>query len=239
MRTLARQLEAGMERLAAASVGRMYEDPFWFARYGEQRARRFGGEDAVFHVRHLVQALDTGDAGIMERYVLWLQNLLVPRGMCSHHIAAHLQGLHTALENEGLTQPPAALDYLRAALNALDWPEGPASAVRAVRPALLEHMLHELLPPDAPREDAPRERLREECVLQLSYLMDALGTQRPGLFVDHVRWYAGFWPQRGLEWSYRRVLEALESALLRYVPDSKLPRVTVAMGLTALEKTPS
>lgn len=216
-----------MERLAAASVEGLYTDPFWFARYGEERTRRFGGEDAVFHVRYLVQALDAGEVGILERYARWLQGLLVPRGMCSLHIAANFEGLHAALVQEGLTQPPLALEYVRAARAALQWPEGSARAVQDALPALVAHGVRTL---------APGVRLEGELRLQLSYLMDALGAQRPALFINHVRWYAGFWPQRGFDCGYRELLECLEVALMKHASGWKVPQVTVAMGLTELQK---
>ncbi len=238
MQSLAREVESRMQRLAEASVRELYDDPFWFARYGEERARRFGGEDAVFHVRYLVQALDAKDAGVMERYARWLQGLLVPRGMSSRHIAAHFQGLLAALEREGLTEPPAALEYVRAAESALEWPEGPARAVHERAPELVARTLREL----ATRESLPPEQeilLGDELLLQLSYLMDALGTKRPGLFANHVRWYAGFWPRRGLRCSYAALLQALEATLARDAAVADLPRVTVATGLTALEKEQS
>lgn len=235
MASLARQVEERQERLAAASVEGMYADPFWFARYGEARARRFGGEDAVFHVRYLVQALDASDAGILERYARWLQGLLVTRGMCSLHIDTHFLGLRDALEHEGLTQPPEALEYMDAARAALVWPEGPANAVHQELPQLLPQTARALAPPGEP----PPPALETELRLQFSYLMDALGTQRPALFVEHVRWYAGFWPRRGLERGFRELLAAMEQALIHSPTASKTPRVTVAMGLTALEKDPS
>jgi hypothetical protein len=239
MHSLAREVENRLQRLAEASVSGLYEDPFWFARYGEERARRFGGEDAVFHVRYLVQALEARDAGVMERYARWLQGLLVPRGMSSRHIAAHFQGLHTALVNEGLTQPPQALEYVRAAESALEWPEGPERAVREALPGLVPQALGELEAREGVRMRGQESRLGDEVLLQLSYLMDALGTKRPGLFLEHVRWYAGFWPLRQLRCSYRGLLEALEAALARDTTVPELPRVTVATGLTALEKEQS
>ena len=239
MQSLAREVERRMQRLAEASVSELYEDPFWFARYGEERARRFGGEDAVFHVRYLVQALEAKDAGVMERYARWLQGLLVPRGMSSRHIAPHFQGLQSALVREGLTQPPEALEYMRAAETALDWAEGPARAVHEALPRLVPQTLAELSAREGALTRGQEIRLGDELLLQLSYLMDALGTQRPGLFAEHVRWYAGFWPRRDLRCSYRGLLEALEAALARDVSVSELPRVTVATGLTALEKEQS
>ncbi|RYZ34189.1 MAG: hypothetical protein EOO71_39840, partial [Myxococcaceae bacterium] len=60
------QVEARTAPIASASVQALYEDPFWAARYGLQRARRFGDEDAVFHVRYLVQALDAARPAILE-----------------------------------------------------------------------------------------------------------------------------------------------------------------------------
>jgi hypothetical protein len=236
MQSLAREVERRMQRLAEASVADLYEDPFWFARYGEERARRFGDEDAVFHVRYLVQALEAKDAGVMERYARWLQGLLVPRGMSSRHIAAHFQGLHAALVREGLTQPPEALEYVRAAESALEWPEGPARVVHEALPGLVPQTLAELSVREGALTRGQEIRLGDELLLQLSYLMDALGSRRPGLFAEHVRWYAGFWPRRDLRCSYRGLLEALEAALARDVSLSELPRVTVATGLTALEK---
>ncbi|WNG43066.1 hypothetical protein F0U60_02380 [Archangium minus] len=236
MQSLARQVESLTQRLAETSVLGLYEDPFWFARYGEDRARRFGGEDAVFHVRYLVQALDAREVGVMERYARWLQGLLVPRGMSSRHIALHFQGLHAALVREGLTQPPQALEYVRAAESALEWPEGPARAVHEVRDALVRQTLNALSAREGPPSPMQERRLEEELLLQLSYLMDALGMKRPGLFVEHVRWYAGFWPNRDLRYTYRGLLEALEAALAQEASVSELPRATVATGLTALEK---
>lgn len=238
MQSLIRQVETHTQRLAELSVQGIYDDPFWFARYGEERARRFGGEDAVFHVRYLVQALDARDVGVMERYARWLQGLLVARGMCSRHLAWHFHGLHDALVREGLGEPPEALRYMRAAEAALDWPEGPAREVREAAPTLVAQAVRELANRGA-LTPGQEPRLSEELHLQLSYLMDALGSKRPGLFMEHVRWYADFWPQRKQGCEYPVLLEALEAALARQALPSEMPRVTVATGLTALRKEPS
>ncbi|MBM7112229.1 hypothetical protein [Archangium primigenium] len=231
MNALAQEVAARTERLAAASVEGLYQDPFWFARYGEARARRFGSEDAVFHVRYLVQALETRDAGVMERYARWLRGLLVPRGMSSRHIATHFQGLRAALVHEGLTSPPQAVEYMRAAEQALQWTEGPALALERALEGLVSQTVRELT-----ARGVSLAGLEEEVRLQFSYLADSLGTGRSGLFVDHVRWYAGFWPRRGRGGDYRTVLRTLEASLAGDASLAELPRVTVAMGLTALDE---
>ncbi|WP_257460392.1 hypothetical protein [Archangium lipolyticum] len=238
MQSLARQVEARAQRLAEASVSGLYEDPFWFARYGEERARRFGGEDALFHVRYLVQALDAQDPGVMERYARWLQGLLVPRGMSSRHIAQHFQGLRNALSREGLTEPPQALEYMRAAIAALAWPEGPARAVHEALPRLVWCTM-DVLARRVPGTREQEARLHDEVELQWAYLMDALGMKRPGLFVEHARWYAGFWPQRGLPCDYRTLLETLEVALSHEPSLREEVQGVVANGLTALAKEQS
>lgn len=238
MQSLIRQVETLTQRLAELSVQDIYDDPFWFARYGEERARRFGGEDAVFHVRYLVQALEAQDVGVMERYARWLQGLLVARGMCSRHLARHFHGLQDALVREGLGTPPDALRYVRAAETALEWPEGPARELREAAPKLVADAVRELAHRGS-LTPGQETRLSEELHLQLSYLMDALGTKRPGLFVEHVRWYADFWPQRKQSCDYAVLLEALEAALAREALPSEMPRVTVATGLTSLKTEPS
>jgi hypothetical protein len=234
MNEVARQVESRAQRLAALSLEGMYDDPFWRARYGEERARRFGSEDALFHVRYLVQALDLHDPGVMDRYARWLQGLLVPRGMSSRHIAQHFQGLRAALQREGLDlertpQVGAALDAAEAALV---YPSGPARALQLAAPELARKALAHL--PEG--GDAARERLTEELLLQLSYLADALGTARPSLFADHVRWYTGFWAQRGLPGTFAGLLAALEQALAAEPGLAGEPRTVLSAGRALLEE---
>jgi hypothetical protein len=97
MQTLTREIEARAPQLALASVEWMYQDPFWEARYGLERARRFGNEDALFHVRYLLQALAEERPSVMEGYATWLRTLLVSRGMCTRHLDQNFAGLQSAL----------------------------------------------------------------------------------------------------------------------------------------------
>ena len=235
MDEVARQVESRAERLALLSLEGMFDDPFWRVRYGEERARRFGSEDALFHVRYLVQALDLHDPGVMDRYARWLQGLLVPRGMSSRHIASHFQGLRAALRREGLDlertpQVGAALD---AALAALLYPSGPARALQLAAPELARKALARL--PQG-GDEATLERLTEEVLLHLSYLADALGTGRPSLFADHVRWYTGFWSQRRLPGTFAGLLAALEEVLAAEPALAGEPRTALVTGRAVFEE---
>lgn len=211
MEALSRQVEARAERLARESVEGMYADPFWTARYGEERARRFGGEDAHFHVKYLVQALELDRPSVMAEYARWLRTLLVSHGMCTHHLDENFAGLARALVAEGFEpgSPPALC--VRAAREALRYPEGPARQLQDATDALARRAAESLR---GTASGTPDAALEAELRLQLSYLADALAAGRPELFAEHCRWYAGFWPRRGFEGlDYARVLGALEAVL--------------------------
>jgi hypothetical protein len=194
METLSRQVEACADRLASASVEPLYQDPFWEARYGLERAHRFGDEDARFHVRYLVQALAEQRPSVMEGYARWLRTLLVSRGMSTRHVDMHFAGLAAALEREGWGPGSAPHDYVGAARNALRYTEGPATALQAEAGELASAAAKRLALYVRP-EELPR--LEDELQLQLSYLADALAAGRKELMADHVRWYVAFWPRRG------------------------------------------
>jgi hypothetical protein len=219
MESLSRQLEARADRLATASVQWMYQDPFWEARYGAERARRFGGEDAHFHVRYLLQALAEERPSVLEGYASWLRTLLVSRGMCTLHLDQNFAGLQAALAAEGFGSDSPAHTYVQAARAALHYPPGPASTLQDLAPELARRAAQELLPVVPSPLHA---RLQEELLLQLSYLADAVGTSRPELFTQHVHWYEGFWPRRDFgTLSFARLLTALETALVETaaIPD--------------------
>ncbi|WP_242543667.1 hypothetical protein [Corallococcus sp. NCSPR001] len=189
----------------------MYEDPFWAARYGIQRARRFGDEDAVFHVRYLVQALDAARPAILEDYARWLRTLLVTRGMCSLHLDQHFQGLGRALQAEGFGPGSLPFTYVESARQALHYNEGPAHVLEADAPGLISAVVRRL---EHPLPAGSRPRLEQEVRLQLSYLSDALALGRDDLWHAHLQWYAGFWPQRGLSpLTLVQTLDALKATL--------------------------
>lgn len=201
--------------LARASVEGLYQDPFWAARYGEARARRFGDEDARHHVDYLVRALEAGDPAVLAHYARWLQSVLVTRGMCSRHLARNFQGLGRALDAEGLGALPGVGEALAAALAALAPPAGsPARSVWDAQDALALAALARLGPAAVPEHVAARAR--EELLTWTSYLADALALGAPDTWVAHVRFLSGFWPQRGLDTlalraGYAALTEALQT----------------------------
>ncbi|NNB88220.1 hypothetical protein HJC10_34500 [Corallococcus exiguus] len=205
------QVEARTAFLASNSVQALYEDPFWAARYGIQRARRFGDEDAVFHVRYLVQALDAARPAILEDYARWLRTLLVTRGMCSLHLDQHFDGLARALQAEGFGPDSLPHTYVQSARQALRYKDGPAHAVESDAAAIISAVVRRT---EGPLPSGSRPRLEQEVRLQLSYLSDALALGRADLWNAHLQWYAGFWPQRGLSpLTLVQTLDALKATL--------------------------
>jgi hypothetical protein len=236
METLSRQLEARADRLATASVEWMYEDPFWEARYGAERARRFGGEDARFHVRYLMQALAEERPSVMEGYAAWLRKLLVSRGMCTLHLDQNFAGLQAALAVEGFGPGSPAQAYVQAARAVLHYPPGPARTLQDKACELARAAAQELRA-EVPAPFLPR--LEEELLLHLSYLADALGTGQPELFARHVDWYQGFWPLREFgELSFSRALSALEVALSASLTAQDELKAVFAAARTPKEKHP-
>jgi hypothetical protein len=236
METLSRQLEARAERLAAASVEWMYQDPFWQARYGAERARRFGGEDAQFHVRYLMQALAEERPSVMEGYAVWLRKLLVTRGMCTLHLDQNFAGLQAALAVEGFGPGSPAQAYMQAARAVLHYPPGSARTLQD-RASELARTAAQELRTEVPASLLPR--LEEEVLLHLSYLADAVATAQPELFTRHLDWYQGFWPQREFgELAFSRLLTALEAALSASLTDHDEVKAVFAAARTSKEKHP-
>ncbi|RKH16420.1 hypothetical protein D7X74_15435 [Corallococcus sp. CA047B] len=234
MSPVSQAVEALTRTLAPASIQPLYADPFWNARYGPQRARRFGDEDAVFHVRYLVQALDAQRPAILEDYARWLRTLLFTRGMCSLHLDQHFEGLSLALQAEGFGQGTLPHTYVQAARDALRYPSGAAHPLEDASPALIADAVRRLearLPP------GNRRRLEQELRLHLSYLSDALALDRPDLWEAHLRWYADFWPQRGLApVTFPHLLGALKAAL---GPEHAEARTLLARAPVSWEELPS
>jgi MerR family transcriptional regulator, light-induced transcriptional regulator len=70
--------------------------PEWLLKYGE-RARKYGIEDAQFHIDFLRGAAEAGSIQAFEDYCEWAAGLLKARAIASHFLAENLKQIETAL----------------------------------------------------------------------------------------------------------------------------------------------
>jgi hypothetical protein len=217
MTALADAIERRAPALADHALEAMYRNPFWEARFGA-RGRRFAREDNLHHLAYLVQALRAASPDLLTAYSRWLQRVLTTRGMCSRHIGENFERLGEAIRADGIADAALALTLLDAAGAALAYDGGPARAVQdateavAARAADAVHARHpEWL---ARSGTAGWTCCRAELLYHLSYLADALANARPELFVDYVRWIAGFLERRGIPTEHlREMLTAVDEVL--------------------------
>jgi len=70
--------------------------PEWLLKYGE-RARKFGIEDAGFHIDFLRGAVEAGSVQAFEDYCEWAAGLLRSRAIASHFLVENLTQIETVL----------------------------------------------------------------------------------------------------------------------------------------------
>ncbi len=70
--------------------------PEWLSKYGE-RARKFGIEDARFHIDFLRGAVEAGSVQAFEDYCEWAARLLQSRAVASRFLVENLMQIETAL----------------------------------------------------------------------------------------------------------------------------------------------
>jgi methanogenic corrinoid protein MtbC1 len=91
------QLKAGVsEKVTEVFLER---HPDWLLKYGE-RARKFGIEDARFHIDFLRGAVETGSTHAFEDYCEWAAGLLKSRGIATHFLVENLKQIETVLGPE-------------------------------------------------------------------------------------------------------------------------------------------
>lgn len=201
-RLLADRLLAVADEITDQVLEEMYRDPFWHARFGAPRATKHGRQDGHHHLAYLAEALRAGDAGVMERYARWLQQVLTTRGMCTQHLAENFDRLGRAIVERSVPDHSRAVAILAAATAALRYEGGPARALQDRTDAIAGG-------------DAALATL-------VSYLADAVALARPVLFADHVTWYAGFVAQQGgSRDAVRAQIDRLRDAALRELPEHR------------------
>jgi hypothetical protein len=236
---LADAIEARAQMLADRTLEAMYRNPFWDERFGE-RGRRFAREDNLHHIAYLVQALRAESADLLANYARWLQRVLTTRGMCSRHVGENFQRLAEAIRAEGIGDATPALALLDAASAALAYDGGPARAVQvAAGPVATRaaEAVYEHHPAWLAHEGVDgRARCRDDLLYHLSYLADALANGRPELFIDYIRWIAGFLERRGIPTEHlRETLAELDDALrIALAEDHDVVAALLVAGRAAL-----
>lgn len=212
MSDLAETLRENAQELSRRANARMYENPFWEARYGE-RGRIHARADGVHHVEHLAEAVGWEMPSVMIHYAQWLRPILVTRGMCTRHLADTFTALAQVIAEEGIDDSGMAAEYLRAAREALVYPTGPAGTLQRRARVLADSAAAVLYRRHPAWEErwgsSGRERCVDDLLYHLSYLADATAMHRPDLFVDYVAWVTRFLEQQGVPGAHMR--EALDA----------------------------
>lgn len=204
--SLADRLIAGTTAIVERSLEYMPRDAFWELRYAE-RAKRFANEDGAFHVRYLSDAVRAQSQTIMIEYARWLRDLLVPRGMCTLHLAEHLEHVGRAVDADA--QYAGAAGYVTAGIDALRYSDAPAAAVQASAVAL-ERSIEGPRPPSATGDRNSAWQTR----YLVHYIADALHRHQPELLARHVDWSRQlFVAQGGAEAQFDRWLSSIDGAL--------------------------
>ena len=129
-RLLAAKLRSLRTPIAIAATERfLAAHPDWLVRYGD-RARRFGIEDAGFHIEFLAAAIEAGHDSLFAEYVRWTAGVLAARGIAPVFLAENLEqvGSLLAVELTDSEREPTAR-ALRAGLAACEEP-GAAAETR-------------------------------------------------------------------------------------------------------------
>lgn len=94
---LAERLRRARDVVAEAVTDEFFHrHPDWLARYGE-RGRRFGVEDARFHLDFLAGAVETGSPAAFEDYARWVARMLSARGIDPRYVVENLEQVGHAL----------------------------------------------------------------------------------------------------------------------------------------------
>lgn len=199
----AEQLVAETTAIVERSLRYMPDDAFWQQRYAA-RASRFANEDGAFHVRYLADAIRASSPTVLEQYARWLRDLLVPRGMCTLHLAEHLDHVgRAAVDCVGEGQEG---EYIRRAIASLQYEAG---APRAIQDAAQ---------PIAAAIAGPAHGVVRHSAFETRYLChyaaDALHRGMPELLAKHLDWSRGaLTPSRVEPAAYEHWIEKMRDAL--------------------------
>lgn len=203
------RLQDASGRLTDRVLAEMYVDPFWHDRFGE-RADKHGRQDGKFHIDYLCEALATGDAGVMTRYAVWLQQVLTTRGMCTRHLVDNFARLARAIEDESWPDAAQALDLLQRAIAALRHGNAAAHAVQA--------FANEAAQLAAERLEIDRELVEHELAYLADYAADAIALGMPAIVARRASWAATYHERHGRTLPEATMLGVLRDVLLERLP---------------------
>lgn len=188
--------------VATYATDRMYADPFWTARFGA-RGRVRSDEDARYHLQYLKTAVQGADPKLFEHYACWLRDVLVPRGMCSRHLAQHLGFMREAIALRIGPMAAPAVGILHRGELSLAYAAGPQAALGKLAAAIVVRVVTAIKDArpewQAHFEERGAVRLDEHVLLLLSYLADSVAASRPDLFEGYSTFMGTFlearmWP---------------------------------------------
>ncbi|WRP06961.1 hypothetical protein U9J35_01970 [Rossellomorea aquimaris] len=101
------------------TVERLYERyPELAVKYGEI-GRKKCYEDNVHHFNYLESASDVGESNVFSDYALWLNSVLVNRGMKSDHLIDNFKCIIESLEKTGVEKGEDFKLYLNEAIGSI------------------------------------------------------------------------------------------------------------------------
>ncbi len=232
-------LDEAAHRLTTRVLAEMYTNPFWTERFGD-RATTHGRNDGLYHVSYVIQALVADDAEVLERYARWLQQVLTSRGMCTRHLAENFDRLAAAIDDEPWPERSAAVAMLARATAALRYQGSEAAALQANANAIATMAVDALCEADPTwlarwgGEDG-RARCIDEVDYHVQYLADAIALGTSTVFVQHMRWLAGFLEKRSIPRVHLRAsLDALVPAIAAHAPQASTAAGALLAAATAL-----
>lgn len=246
MREITRYLELQGPRLSREVTDRLYQNPFWTERFGA-RGRRHADDDGDYHLRYVMQALESRDPGLVVHYARWLQGVLVNRGMCSRHLEDNFRLLAEALRKDGAPGIPAAereeaVSLFERGARALRYSVPGAAEVQERLAELARTAVDALwrAHPDWFPKESARARGEDDAGYHLSYVADASAAGRDQPFVEYVTWVVGFLEKFQVPRAHTvAMLQALHRACGELTPNAATEaRVVLQAGLTALGAPP-
>jgi hypothetical protein len=113
------------EEVISRSVKEIYEKyPELDQKFGE-RGRQKCYEDNVYHFQYLETSAGLGSTKVFTDYALWLNSVLVSRGMSTDHLIDNFRSIITALEaHPEVENGEKFTDHLHQAIYALEESDG-------------------------------------------------------------------------------------------------------------------